>query len=115
MKSSVFRDIILYSPLKAHRRFGGTYRIHLQIEAEQDTSVKAGILLGVFDPEDGDDMLLRNVELSLNYKALEPLRPYSLFLFKTAVLWYITACFLVGTCRRFGGTFCFYSYLQLCL
>jgi hypothetical protein len=30
MKSSVFWNITPYSPLKVSRRFGGTYRFHLQ-------------------------------------------------------------------------------------
>jgi hypothetical protein len=30
MKSTVFWDITLCSPLKVNRRFGGTYRLHLQ-------------------------------------------------------------------------------------
>jgi hypothetical protein len=50
MKSSIFWDIKPCSPLKVNRRFGGTYRLHLQ-----------GFLLGLFfDPEDEDHMFLRN-------------------------------------------------------
>jgi hypothetical protein len=30
MKSTIIRDITPCSPLKANRRFGGTYRFHLQ-------------------------------------------------------------------------------------
>jgi hypothetical protein len=30
MESSVFWDIALYGPLKVNRRFGGTYRFHIQ-------------------------------------------------------------------------------------
>jgi hypothetical protein len=33
MKSSVFWDITLCSPLKVNRRFGETYRLHLQSSA----------------------------------------------------------------------------------
>jgi hypothetical protein len=43
MKSNIFWDITPCSPLKVNRRFGGTYRLHLQgrRKAEQETSVKA--------------------------------------------------------------------------
>jgi hypothetical protein len=40
LKIIIFWDITPCSPLKINRRFGGTYRFHLQ--AEQETSVKAG-------------------------------------------------------------------------
>jgi hypothetical protein len=30
MKSSIFWNIMLCSPLKVNQRFGGTYRLHLQ-------------------------------------------------------------------------------------
>jgi hypothetical protein len=40
--------------------------------------VFVGFLLGLlFDPEEGDDIFLRNVSLSLKYTALRPRRPYS--------------------------------------
>jgi hypothetical protein len=29
-KSTIFCDIMQYSPLSVNRRFGGTYRLHLQ-------------------------------------------------------------------------------------
>jgi hypothetical protein len=62
-KNTTFWDITLCNSLKVNRRFGGTYRLHLQ---DQDTRVKAGaksngILLGLFDPEDTGDIFLRNV------------------------------------------------------
>jgi hypothetical protein len=57
--------------LKANQRLGGTCHLHLQGRrvGEEETSVAllatffhAGFLLGsLFDPEDGDDMFLRNV------------------------------------------------------
>jgi hypothetical protein len=57
MKSTIFRDITPCSPFKVNRRFGGTYRLHLLA-----TCFHAGFLLILFfDPEDGGDMLLRNV------------------------------------------------------
>jgi hypothetical protein len=31
----------------------------------------------LFDPEDADDLFLRNVVLNPNYTALQPRRPYS--------------------------------------
>jgi hypothetical protein len=44
-KITVFWDITPRSPLKVNSRFG----------------FHAGILLGLFEPEDGGDMFLRNV------------------------------------------------------
>jgi hypothetical protein len=81
MKSFIVWDITPCSPLKVHKRFGGTYRLHLQGWINQDASVKtallatcfhAGSLLGLFFyPEDGGDMFLRNVGwLSTDYTAL---------------------------------------------
>jgi hypothetical protein len=80
MKSYIFWDITSCSPIKVNRRFGGTYRLHLQGRriTKQKTSVKAGgkqspprkdcHLLSswfpawlFFYPEDGGDMFLRNV------------------------------------------------------
>jgi hypothetical protein len=53
----VFWDITPCSPLKVNRRFGGTYRLHLQGRALLATCFHAGFLLGIFfDPEDGDDV-----------------------------------------------------------
>jgi hypothetical protein len=63
MKSNIFWDITPCSPLKINRRFGGTYRLHLQGRkiSLQDFSVKAGGKLSLFfDLEDGGDMFLRN-------------------------------------------------------
>jgi hypothetical protein len=37
------------------------------------TGFEAGILLGLFDPEDGSDMFLRNISrISTHYSALYP-------------------------------------------
>jgi hypothetical protein len=88
MKSKIFWDITLCSPLKVNRRFGGTYRLHLQgrniswarnQEALLATCFHVGFLLGLFfDPEDGGDVFLRNVSwLSTDYTALHPRRLYS--------------------------------------
>jgi hypothetical protein len=46
MKSIIFWDITTYSPLKTNRLA---------------TCFHAGLLLGLFDPEDGGDMFLRKV------------------------------------------------------
>jgi hypothetical protein len=72
MKSAIFLDIMPCSPLKVNRRFGGTYRLHLQGRRISRASFHAGFLLGlVFDAEDGGDMILRNVGwLSTHYTAL---------------------------------------------
>jgi hypothetical protein len=60
MKSTVFWDIKPGSPSRVNRRFGGTYRLHLQGQA---TCFHAGFLLSLYfvDPEDGGDEFLRNV------------------------------------------------------
>jgi hypothetical protein len=76
------------SPLKVNRRFGVTYRLHLQGRISREryqheirweaglSPASAGYLLGLlFDPEDVGDIFLRNVGLSPNYKALQPRRP----------------------------------------
>jgi hypothetical protein len=44
VKSVIFWDITSCSPLKVNRRFGGIYRLHLQVgeEAEHEISMKAG-------------------------------------------------------------------------
>jgi hypothetical protein len=80
-KSCIFWDITPCSPLKGNRRFGGTC-LHLQgriisrSAALLATCFHAGPLLGLFfDPEDGDDMFLRNVcWISTDYTASYPRR-----------------------------------------
>jgi hypothetical protein len=70
MKSTIFWDITPSSPLSVNRRFGGTYRLHLQNQKnyEQETSFRlppAYTLVSCTayfsDPEDGGDMFPRNV------------------------------------------------------
>jgi hypothetical protein len=57
---SYFRDITPCSPLKSQPTRLATY-------------FHAGIFLGLFDPDDGGDMFLRNVAwLSTDYTALYP-------------------------------------------
>jgi hypothetical protein len=47
------------------------------------TYFHTGILLGLFDPEDGGDMFLRNVgSLSTDYRALYPRKQYSSVILK---------------------------------
>jgi hypothetical protein len=75
MKSSVFWNIKPCSPLKINRRFGGTYRLHIQClrirKAEFVTCFNAGFVLGLFfDTEDGGDLFLRKKPLSLNRSVL---------------------------------------------
>jgi hypothetical protein len=66
MKNTVFWDIMPCSPLKINGRFGGIYHLHLQgsnkpnkIPASKQVAIRlatcfhAGILFGLFDPEDG--------------------------------------------------------------
>jgi hypothetical protein len=87
LKSSVFRDEISCSLLKANLCFGGKIRLHLQARKisqarnQREGSyachlLHAGFFLRLFfDPEDGGDMFLRNVRwLSTDYKALYPRR-----------------------------------------
>jgi hypothetical protein len=64
MKSSTFWDITQYIPLKVDRRFEQTCRLHLQDrrKSQARNQDSAGFFLGlVFDPENGDDMVLLNV------------------------------------------------------
>jgi hypothetical protein len=72
LKSHIVCDITLCSPVKANRRFGGTYRLHL--EGFQDCLLQACFLLSLFfDPEDGDGIFLRNIgSLSQDYLAFYP-------------------------------------------
>jgi hypothetical protein len=57
MKSTIFWDITPGSPLNINRRFGGTYRLHLQDLFA--ACFHAGFLLCLFfDSDDGDDMFL---------------------------------------------------------
>jgi hypothetical protein len=63
MKSSVFWDITLCSPLKFCRRFGGTCSLHQgRITSHVRNQHEAGSNPGLFfDPEDAGDLFLRNV------------------------------------------------------
>jgi hypothetical protein len=54
MKNTTFWDIMPCSLLKVNGRFEETYR-------RLATCFHAGILLGLFDPEDGGDMFLQEV------------------------------------------------------
>jgi hypothetical protein len=87
MKSIIFWDITLCSPLSVDWRFGGTYRLHHQgrkiswarnqrESRWQEGGFHAGFFLSLFSgPEDGGDMILRNVGWhSAHYKALYPRR-----------------------------------------
>jgi hypothetical protein len=69
MNVDMFWDTVPSSPsVKPH--FGGTYHHHLQDRksSEQETSVERQI----FNPEDGADTFLRNVNLYTIYTALYP-------------------------------------------
>jgi hypothetical protein len=73
MKSSIFWDIKLCSPLKYNRRFGGTCRLlpqsiritqgtRNQHKSKWQAEIHVGFLLALFiDPEDGGDIFLQNV------------------------------------------------------
>jgi hypothetical protein len=60
MKITVFWDITLCSLLNVSRRFGGTYRLHLQDRIAQ-ACFHAGILLGLFYLKNVGGMFHRNV------------------------------------------------------
>jgi hypothetical protein len=57
MKSATFWDITLCSKLEVNRHFRGTYRLHLRGRISQARN-ELGLF---FDPEDADDVFLRNV------------------------------------------------------
>jgi hypothetical protein len=74
MKSTIFWDITACSPLKANRRYGGIYCLHLQglkiIRArnQRESRWQTGL-------EDGGDIFLRKFGwLSTGYTALYPRR-----------------------------------------
>jgi hypothetical protein len=68
LKSTVFWDITPCSPLRVNRRFGGTYRLHLQgrknkfrKKSRESRCTLVSCWTYFFNPEDGGDMFLRNV------------------------------------------------------
>jgi hypothetical protein len=92
MKSIIFWDMTLCSPLSVNRRFGGTYRLHLQVWRVSQATIRqvvggkllaACLLAGFcwtyfFDPEDGGHIFLRNVGWhSTDYTASYSRRWYS--------------------------------------
>jgi hypothetical protein len=87
MKSSIFRDLTLCSPLKINWRFRGRCCLHLQGQRMSQARAllaaccHAGFLLGLFfDPDDGGDMFLGNVcWLSVEYTTLYPRTQNSLW------------------------------------
>jgi hypothetical protein len=85
MKSTIFWDVTPCCLLSCNRRFGGTYRLHLQGQAggKLATCLLAGSCWNYFfGPEDGGDMFLRNVGCnSKDYMTSYPRRWYSLSLF----------------------------------
>jgi hypothetical protein len=58
MKSSVHRDMALGSPVKVNRRLGGTRRFNF---CSAYYLLHPSLLFGLFCPEDGGDVCLRNV------------------------------------------------------
>jgi hypothetical protein len=67
MKSIIFWDVTPCSLLSCIQRFGGTYRLHLQdrrkyFQQEAASKQVAGAETIFFDPEDGGDTFLRNVD-----------------------------------------------------
>jgi hypothetical protein len=95
MKSSIFWDITPCSSLKDNRHFGGTYRLHLHGRRKSraslallDSYFQAGFLIGLlFDPEDGGDMFLRNVDwLSMGYSNCQSMELYIYVVFWSSAL-----------------------------
>jgi hypothetical protein len=62
MKSTTLWVVTPCSLVEVRRHFGGTYRLLLQ----SLLAVSLLLLALIFDPEDGGDMSLRNVELLPN-------------------------------------------------
>jgi hypothetical protein len=107
MKSTIFWDITPCSPLSVNRRFGGTYRLHLQGRSEQETSVKGvnqrqltlNVLYGVISQKiilfskilSGYPVFLAKFEPNLLNTSLE----------NSMVLWVVTPC-CSGKSRRCG-------------
>jgi hypothetical protein len=81
MKSTILWDITPCSSLRVKRRFGGTYRLHLQgrkISRRRNQRESRWQVELCFYPEDGGDMFLRNVSwLSTDYTASYPRRWHS--------------------------------------
>jgi hypothetical protein len=86
LKSIIFRDMTPCRPLSVNRRFGGTYRLHLQGRwntfSKKTCLTPACLMVSCwtyfFDPEDGGYMFLRNVGWhSTDYTASYPIRWYS--------------------------------------
>jgi hypothetical protein len=59
LKSDIVWDVIPCSLLNVSRHFRGTYRLHLQGQISRASWLAiyfhTGVLLGLFDPEDGGD------------------------------------------------------------
>jgi hypothetical protein len=79
MENAIFWDVALcISYVK--RRFGGTYRLHLQGTKIRERETNAAtcshwfLPRGFFYPEDGDDTFLRNVGSHKIYTASHPRR-----------------------------------------
>jgi hypothetical protein len=83
MNNMVFRVVAPSGSERAHH-FRGTDCLHLQgsrVSQARNSSLltaSAGFLLGILsNPEDGGDMSLQNIGLSLNYMALQHRSLYS--------------------------------------
>jgi hypothetical protein len=80
VNSTVFWGL---TPCSSERipRFGATCHLFLRgrrVSQARNQQNSAYIVLDLlFDPENGSDMLLRNVRLFPNYTGLQPRRPYS--------------------------------------
>jgi hypothetical protein len=85
--TTTFRDVMTYSLVGVSWCFGGIYCLHLQgrnvsMRTQAESSADLATRLCSFRtwlifsyPKNGDDILLRNMGLSLNYTALQFSRP----------------------------------------
>jgi hypothetical protein len=79
MKSTIMLDVTPCSLVEVYRRFGRTYCLHLQNLKVSQASRKQRLLAGlIYDRDNGDGTLLRNVSRSLrNYTASHSKRWFS--------------------------------------
>jgi hypothetical protein len=130
VKSSIFWNIIPCSSLQVNRSFGGTYRLHLQIQrvsqARNQRSacclVFVDILSGLlFDSEDVREAVLRNMGcFSLDHTALYTRRWNSseMYMCELLIWWFVFVfcdlrCLSVWYMLRIEQKMCYTCSMQL--
>jgi hypothetical protein len=116
MKSIIFWDMKSCSPLSVNRRFGGTYRLHLQGRRNKlgkkptskqgaATCLFAGSCWNYFfDPEDGGDMFLKNLGCnSTDYTVSHPRRWYASYHVTKFYLIQFERCNVTQTVNKLSG------------